>query len=147
MCVFLPQLEDWVGKDVVQHRRDCTNRIYDAVNPAGSVHNLNSQQIMTRIGLMSDNGGFEAPVRRRIAEFLMFRNMMWAFDLVEMEKNNYKHFVPRDRYRFARALGIVPRNRIPIEFDIIAKHGRNRGQRQDRGRVLWTSSRGRRATK
>lgn len=147
MCVFLPQLEDWVGKDVVQHRRDCTNRIYDAVNPAGSVHNLNSQQIMARIGLMSDNGGFEAPVRRRIAEFLMFRNMMWAFDLVEMEKNNYKHFVPRDRYRFARALGIVPRSTIPIEFDIIAKHGRNRGQRQDRGRVLWTSSRGRRATK
>lgn len=126
--VFPPPLEDWVGKDVIKRCRNATNHIYDAINPAGTVDKLNAEQIMHRIGLPSDHGGFPAPVRRRIAESLchMLKHMMWAFDLVEMQKNHYKHFVPADRYRFARALGIVPRSNIPIEFDIIIC-GRKRG--------------------
>lgn len=80
---------------------------------------------------MPDNGGFDPAVRRRIAESLshMFKHMMWAFDLAEMRKNDYKNFVPADRYRFARMLGVVPSGMHHIQFDIFARDGPNQGEK------------------
>lgn len=86
---------------------------------------------MARIGLTPNEGGFDPGACREIANSLnhMLKHMMWAFDLVEMQKNNYKHFVPADRYRFARMLQLIPDGRFSLEFDIVEEQGPTNGQK------------------
>lgn len=131
VCVLDPQLEAWVGEAVVKRCRYCTNKIFQAVNPPGAPRKLDAHQITARMGLTLHDGGFDPAVSRRIEESLnhMIKHMLWAFDFVKMEKDNYKNFVPADRYRLARMLGLMPNGKVPLVFDIVSKYGPNKGQK------------------
>lgn len=130
-CKLDPELELWVGNDVMKRIRNAMNHVFNAANPPGGQRRLNADQIVAKMGLSPDEGGFDPAASKRIAESLnhMLKHMMWAFDLVEMQKNNYAHFVPADRYRFARMLGLVPNGKTPLEFDIISTDGPKMGQK------------------
>lgn len=130
-CTLDPPLMAWMGGDILQRFRTCCNRIFKAANPPGAQRRLGAEQIMAKMGLRPNEGGFDPEASRTIANSLnhMIKHMMWAFDLVEMQKNNYAHFVPADRYRFTRMLGLVPDGKIPLEFDIISTDGPNKGQK------------------
>lgn len=130
-CILEPQLKEWVGNIAFKHCRNSTNRIYKAANPPGAQPRLKAKQILARLGRMPKDGGFDLVVSQRISDSLhhMLKYLMWAFDLVEMQKNKYEHYVPADRYRFMRMLGLVPNGKIPLEFDIVSIGGPNRGQK------------------
>lgn len=115
----------------MQRFRNCCSRIVKAANPPGAQLRLDAEQIMAKMGLGPNEGGFDPEASRTIANSLnhMIKHMLWAFDLVEMQKNKYAHFVPADRYRFTRMLGLVPDGKIPLEFDIISTDGPNKGQK------------------
>ncbi|KAG6360891.1 hypothetical protein INS49_011959 [Diaporthe citri] len=126
-----PPLMGWMGGYTLGRFRNCCSRIVKAANPAGAQHRLDAHQIMAKMGLRPNEGGFDPAASTKIANSLnhMIKHMMWAFDLVKMQKNNYEHFVPADRYRFTRMLGLMPDGKIPIEFDIISTDGPNKGQK------------------
>lgn len=130
-CILDPELELWVGKDIMKKIRNCTNHVFKAANPPGTQRRLDARQITARMGLMPHEGGFDPAVSRRIEESLnhMFKHMLWAFDFVQMQKNKYIHFVPADRYRLARMLGLMPNGRAHLEFDIVSRHGPKRGRK------------------
>ncbi|KAI7774117.1 hypothetical protein LA080_009284 [Diaporthe eres] len=130
-CVLEPQLEAWVGEGVMKRCRYCTNNIFKAADPLGAPHKFDAHQITARMGLTLHDGGFDPAVPRRIEESLnhMIKHMLWAFDFVRMEKDNYKGFVPADRYRLARMLGLMPNGKVPLVFDIVSKYGPNKGQK------------------
>lgn len=130
-CKLDPQLEAWVGEAVVKRIRYCTNNIFKAANPPGALPKLDAHQITARMGLTPHDGGFDPAVSRRIEESLnpMIKHMLWAFDFVRMEKDNYEDFVPADRYRLARMLGLMPNGKVPLVFDIVSKYGPNKGQK------------------
>lgn len=129
-CRLEQKLKEWVGQATLRRCHNNSNHIYNTVNLPGAQRLLNAQEIMERMGLTPQDGGFEPAVSRDISDSLnMLKHMMWAFDLVEMQKNKYAYFVPADRYRFMRMLGLVPNGKIPLEFDIVSTGGPNRGQK------------------
>lgn len=130
-CKLDPELEAWVGKDIMKRVRNCTNHVFKAANPPSKLRRLDAQQITALMGLMPHEGGFDQAVSRRIEESLnhMIKHMLWAFDFVQMQKNKYQHFVPADRYRLARMLGLMPNGRAQLEFDIVSRRGPNKGQK------------------
>lgn len=130
-CRLELQLKEWVGQAALSRCHNASNHIYKTVNLPGAQRLLKAQGIMERMGLTPQDGGCDPAVSRNISDSLnsMLKDMMWAFDLVEMQKNKYAYFFPADRYRFMRKMGLVPNGKIPLEFDIVSTGGPNRGQK------------------